>query len=190
MAPRVKQRRPISRRIPQRRATWLPRTELRRPIPVISSSRRRLSRTLRLRWCNRPLRIRPTPTASLTPTTSKRITASRCFRPNSPHRHCRNIRSLRSPATAIYGRPDIGATLLRATSGYPVPGRCPLKWASCGRLDIGDSQSASIASTTAFGAHMSATTAALTMDSAMAASAIRAGTGPEIVSAITVRSTI
>ena len=74
---------------------------------------------------------------------------------------------------------------------YWVPGawRGRLKWASCGRPDIGDSLAACINTITAFGANMSATTAALTMDSATSAPAIRAGIGAEIGSTITVPST-
>ena len=193
MAPKVKQRRPISRRILLRRTTWLPRTGPRLPILITSSSRqvsrsrfisspRRCGTILQLQRCSPSRR---TSTIPITATTRMQATASRCFRHKNLHHRCRNIRSLQSPAMAIYGRPGIGATLRRATSGYRVPGRCRLKWASYGRLDIGDSRRESTASTTASGAHMSATTAALTMGSAMAASAIRAGIGAEIVSTIT-----
>ena len=110
-----------------------PRTELRLPIPVISSrqvsrSLRRLSRLLRLRQCNRSHKTRPIPTASPTPTTSKRITASRCFRPNSLRRHYRNIRSLQSPAMAIYGRPDIGASSSGLFLGARRLGVATSKW--------------------------------------------------------------
>src|ERR1039457_3969332 len=90
---------------------------------------------------------------------------------------------------AICGRPDIGAMLLRATTGCPALGRGRLKWASCGRRDIGDLSGAGTAITTAFGADISATTAGLTMDSATLESAIRAGTGTEIGLQITVPAT-
>src|ERR1035441_8326063 len=95
-----------------------------------------------------------------------------------------------APAMAICGRPDIGAMLLRATIGCPAPGRGRLKWASCGRRDIGDLSAVGTAITMVIGADISATTAALTMDSATSESAIRAGTGTEIVSTITVPSTM
>ncbi len=78
----------------------------------------------------------------------------------------------------------------QATSGCRVPGRGHLRSASSGRQDIGDSLAGCMATITGFGGSMSATTAALTMASAMAASAIWVDTGPEIVSAITVRSII
>ena len=73
------------------------------------------------------------------PTQAARIraTASRCFKHNSPHHRCRNIRSLNVPAMAICGRRDIGAMLLRATIGCPGHGRSRLKWAICGRRILG-----------------------------------------------------
>ena len=91
---------------------------------------------------------------------------------------------------AICGRPDIGAILRKATTGCPAHGLGRLKWACCGRLDIGDIPKVGIATTTVFGAGILATTAALTMDSATSAPGIRADTGTEIVSITTVQLTM
>src|ERR1019366_7357461 len=102
-----------------------------------------------------------------------------------PRRSCRNIRSRIAPAMAIYGSPDIGAMLPRATTGCPAPGRGRLKWAFSGRRDIGDLSAAGTAITMAFGVDISATTAALTTDSATSESGIRAGTGTATVSTTT-----
>ena len=75
--------------------------------------------------CSRSRRTRTIPITTTTPNTRIRVTASPCFRHSKPRRHCRNIRSLPSPAMATCGRPDIGAMLPRATSGYPAHGRMP-----------------------------------------------------------------
>ena len=78
----------------------------------------------------------------------------------------------------------------RATTGYPALGRNRLKWATYGPPDIGEFTMAAIAITTAHGVNMSVTTVALTMDSAMAAPATRAGTGADGASTITAPSTM
>ena len=114
-------------------------------------------------------------------------TANQSSKPSSPRLSSRNIRSQIAPAMAICGLLDIGAMLPRATTGCPAPGRGPLKWAICGRRDIGDLSAAGTAITTAFGAGISATTAALTTDSVTSESGIRAGTGTATVSTTTVR---
>ncbi len=154
-----------------------------------SSSMRRRHRLIQRQRCSKLLQTRTIPITKTTPATRMQVTASPCFRPSSLRHRCRYIRSLRSPAMAIFGPPDIGATLLGATSGYPASGRIRLKWAFCGRPVIGDSQPASIASTTVSGANMSATMAALITDSATVAWAIRADIGTEIVSTTTAPST-
>ncbi len=125
-----------------------------------------------------------------TMTTRMGATASLCFRRKSPHRSCRNIRSLNVLEMAICGHQDTGAMPPRATTGYPALGRNRLKWATYGPPDIGEFTMAAIAITTAHGVNMSVTTVALTMDSAMAAPATRAGTGADGASTITAPSTM
>ena len=116
-------------------------------------------------------------------------TASRYFRPKSLRHRCRSILGHRAPEMVTCGRPDIGATHLKATTGSPECGRGRRKWAFCGRLVIGALWEACIAITTDLGAGMSATTAVLTMDSVTAAPATRVVIGAGTASTTTVPST-
>ena len=163
---------------------WLRLTGPSNPAPMIN-------RSLRPRGSS-PAIVAPTMTTMTTLTTTIRTaaTASLCFRPKSLHQSCRNTRSRNVPVMVIYGRPDIGAIPRRATTGFPARGPSRLKQATCGPPVIGAITVAGIATTTALGDSMSATTAALTMDSATAAPGIRAGTGAEIVSTTTAPSTM
>jgi len=153
-----------------------------KPVPMTNSSLRRQSAS---RTTDVPMAAMTTPAT----TTSTVTMASPCFRHKSPHQSCRNIRSLNAPAMAISGRPDTGAMHPGVTTGSQAPGRNRLKWATCGPRDIGDFMAAGIVITTVHGVSMSATTVALTMDSAMAEPATRAGTGADAASIITAPST-
>jgi hypothetical protein len=189
-APKLQQLRPKRRRP----ITWLPSMGASKPAPMISSNLRlSTSSSLRRQGGPRITGITPmTATTMTTPTTtvSMGATASQCSGHKRPRRRCRNTRSPNAPAMAIYGRPDIGAMLPRATTGFPAPGHSRLKWATSGPPDIGEITVAGIVITTARGVNMSATTAALTMDSAIAAPATRAGTGAADASTITATSTM
>src|ERR1022692_23091 len=107
-----------------------------------------------------------------------------------PRHRSQSIRSRIYRAKAICGHPDIGATLLRAITGCLASGRSRRRWASCGHPDTGDSSAAGIATITDTGADISVTTAGLTMETATLESVIKAATGAEIVSPITVPSTM
>jgi hypothetical protein len=170
--------------LPRRRpTTWPQPTGHNKPAPTINNRPRRQ---------NAPRKTGvPMPTMTTQSTTTKTAaTASPCFRHKSPHQNCRNIRSLNAPAMAISGRPDIGAMHPGVTTGSLAPGRNRLKWAICGPLDIGDFMAAGIVITMVHGVNTSATTAALTMDSAMAEPATRAGTGADAASTTTGPSTM
>src|ERR1700735_161428 len=106
-------------------------------------------------------------------------TGSRRFRHQPPRHRCRNIRSPTAPAMVICGRRDIGAILLRDTTGYPVHGRGRPTGACWGRRATGDLPGDDTATTTGSGAGISAITAALTMDSATSGLAMKGGTGKE-----------
>ncbi len=176
----------IRRRIPPRR--------LRRPtvpsllIPIRQPAISHLFRAPRYRpRPNRPPRttrpipaLRPTTcpptrrtTPPITPTTPPRI--NNPSRLPNRRRRFRNTISRRAPATAITGRPAIGATIrVVATTGFPAPGFWRRGWMLSGRRltgitravttsgmpDIGDRTLVStVASTTASDIQAAATTA-------------------------------
>src|ERR1700732_328704 len=103
---------------------------------------------------------------------------------------CRNILSLTSPATAICGRRDIGATRTADITGCQARGRGRLKWAISGRRDTGTIAADATATTTAIGAATLAITEESTTASATSESAIRAATGAETASTTTGPSTM
>src|ERR1700726_4436488 len=101
------------------------------------------------------------------------------------HLRCQNILSLTSPATAICGLRDIGATRTADITGSQARGLGRLKWAISGRRDTGTIAADATATTMATGAVTLATTEASTTASVTSESAIRAATGAETGSTTT-----
>src|ERR1700732_3288117 len=103
-----------------------------------------------------------------------KATGSRRSKRPTLHQSCRNNPSLNVPAMAICGRPDIGAILLKAITGYRAHGRGRPRWVICGRRATGDFLVADTATTMDSGAGTSVTTAALTTYAATWVLAIKA----------------
>ena len=165
--------------------TWHPPTAPSQPVSTISSRLRRQGRSH---------------VAAMIPMTAPTMTTPTM---TTGYSYGQPVLQAQEPPPALpeYSQPECPGDGYLWTPGYwsyaPqgyywVPGawRSRLKWATCGRPDIGEFTTAGIAITTAHGVYMSATTVALTMDTGMAARAIRAGTGADVASTITAPSTM